>query len=165
MKDKIQCERIVKQTGNEVTVEGGSFGIANFRVDVPNYSNKIREFYKVPEIMLVLDNSQLLLCRAIRSMENDSQLKDICLRIHLQLVLAFNHLHVLLIVQEQTERIEEELRKWVEYMSELHRYSIESLRIRNTTIPEIDESGLSRISEYQGVTEEQMQEALRILKT
>ena len=62
------CERIVKQTGNEIKLSGASVGIADYKIDVGKFSNKIKEFYKVTTVMVALDNSQYrLLSRGDRA--------------------------------------------------------------------------------------------------
>ena len=58
------CERLVKQTGTEVAVNGTSFGVGTFKIDIGSLNTKIKEFYEVPQIMVALDTSQYLLCGA-----------------------------------------------------------------------------------------------------
>jgi len=77
-------------------LSGASLVSGGFKMNVGTISNKIREFVKVPEVAVALDDSQYLLCTAISDMSSDNQLKDKCLSIRLQLIMAFNQLRALL---------------------------------------------------------------------
>jgi len=56
------CERLIKQSKNEYNIQGAGFGIADFKIEIGNFSNKIKEFYQVTDTMVSLDNTQYLLC-------------------------------------------------------------------------------------------------------
>ncbi|MBV9175782.1 MAG: hypothetical protein JO327_06935 [Nitrososphaeraceae archaeon] len=95
-------------------------------MNVGTFSNKIREIVKVPEVAVVLDDSQYLLRTAISDMSSYNQLKDKCIAIRLQLIMAFNQLRGLLysIQQEPSDDTKKEFSKWLRYMSSLHKQSI-----------------------------------------
>jgi len=159
-----RCERLVKQTRTEVEITGASFGVGTFKIDVGDFSNKIKEFFKVTQIMVALDTSQYLLCGAIREIKDDDSLKKDSMRIRMQLILAFSHLQALLSVPKATEILSKELRRWVRKMSQLHEESIELLKPGPRMIKKGRNETLLRISKYQGIDEEQMEEALSILR-
>lgn len=157
------CERLVKQTGTEVTVNGGSFGVANFKIDVGHYSNKIKEFYKVPMIMVALDNTQYLMCGAISEIKENQSLREDCLKMRMQLIWAFGHLQALLSIPK-TEELSKELIKWVRYMNQLNKRSIEFLKPGPRLVQKGGAAELFKIMEYQGIDQEQVQEALSIMR-
>ncbi|MFX0199455.1 MAG: hypothetical protein ACFFCW_25315 [Candidatus Hodarchaeota archaeon] len=158
------CERLVKQTGTEVAVTGTSFGVGTFKIDVGNFANKIKEFYKVPQIMVALDTSQYLLCGAIREIKDNASLKEDSMRIRMQLILAFSNLQAILSVPTPTKILSKELVRWVRNMNKLNKESIELLKPGPRMISKGKKSQLSRISRYQGIDEEHMEEALNILR-
>jgi len=71
------CERLVKQTKNEYDIQGVGFGIADFKVEVGNFSNKIERFYEVTGAMANLDNTQYLMC--ILKIKFDRRFSDLVL--------------------------------------------------------------------------------------
>jgi hypothetical protein len=158
-----KCERLIKQTGNELIVNGASLGVGAFKVDVGNYSNKIKEFYKVPQIMVALDNTQYLLCGAISQIKENQALKEDCWKMQMQLIRAFGQIQALLCITE-TEELKKEIAKWVKYMNQLNKESIEYLKPGPRMIPKGKSSELKKIMKYQGINEEQMQEALNLLR-
>jgi hypothetical protein len=158
-----KCERLIKQAGNELVVSGVSFGVGSFKVDVGNYSNKIKEFYKVSQILIALDNTQYLLCGVISQIKDNQSFKEDCWRMQMQLIRAFGQLQALFCISK-TEELEKELAKWVRYMNRLNKESIEYLKPGPRMITKGGSSELQKIMNYQGINEEQMQEALKILK-
>jgi hypothetical protein len=157
------CERLVKQTGSEVTVAGASLGVASFKIDVGNYSNKIVEFYKVPQIMVALDNTQYLLCGATSYFKENQSLREDCLKMRMQLIYAFGQLQALLCIPN-SEELSKELTKWVRFMNKLNKQSIEFLKPGPKLVQKGETSELSKIMSYQGLLEEHMQEAIKLLK-
>jgi len=123
------CEKIIKQTGQEIKISGAEVGIGNFDLKVGNFENKIKEFHKVTNLMVILDNSQYRLCTTIFKMNLDDDLKNIVNRIRLQIMFAFDQLQVILgsIEQNHTESLEKELEDWVSHMSKLSKRSIEMI--------------------------------------
>jgi hypothetical protein len=100
-----KCEKLVKRIGNEITLSGASLVSGGFKMNLGTFSNKVKEIVKVPDVAVALDDSQYLLCTAISDMTNDNQLKDKCIAIRLQLIMAFNQLRALLysIQQESSD--------------------------------------------------------------
>jgi hypothetical protein len=123
------CERLVQQTKNEFDIQGVGFGIADFKVEVGNFSNKIERFYEVTDTMVSLDNTQYLLCTTMHQDFTDDKLRDTCNRIRLQIVIAFNQLQSLLnsAARNPSDEINQKLEEWVIYMNDLSKNSIESI--------------------------------------
>lgn len=160
-----ECDRLVKQTGNEIVISGVSIGGGTYKIDIGSLSNKIKEFYRVPPIMVSLDSNQYLLCLEISKMEkNEEDLKDLCKRIRLQSILGLNFLQTLLSIPNPTDEINKEIVKWVKEMNKLNKQSIELLKPGPKMIAKGGPSNLSHILKYQGVSEEEMEKAIQILK-
>jgi hypothetical protein len=157
------CERLVKQIGTEIRVTGTSFGVGTFKIDIGNLTTKIKEFYKVPQIMIALDTSQYLLCGAIREIEDNALLKEDSMRIRMMLILAFSNLQAILSVPKATDLLSKEIRRWVKNMNKLNEESIELLKPGPRMIQKGKKKVLSQISKYQGIDESEMEEALNIL--
>jgi hypothetical protein len=155
------CKRLVKQTRTEIEVTGASFDVGNFNIDVGKFSNKLKEFYKVTQTTIALDNAQLLLCETIAGLKDKPQLQEDCIRMRLQITYAFSQLQAILgsRSEAQVEELDEELTKWVSRMSKLNEDCIEILqpRPRNT---ESKRKDIANMMEYQGIDEKEMQEAV-----
>lgn len=78
-------------------------GLANFKLDVGSFSNKIKEVNQVPEIMKALDNNQYLLCRQISALDahEHESLREDCIRIRLMHIMAFTQLQALLSIPKR----------------------------------------------------------------
>ena len=85
------CERIVKRTGNEITLALPSVNVADAKINIGLFSSKIIELVKASNTASSLDNSQYLICKA-KSNTNDPELKVNCEKIYLQIVLALTQL-------------------------------------------------------------------------
>lgn len=116
-----RCEKLVEQTGNEITISGAKFGIANYSIDIGNISTKYVEFYKVTQIMIAMDSQQYLLCRQI-AFEEDPDLKKTCNKIRIQSIYAFSQLQSLLALPQ--DQCKSQLDEWVSYMNQLARINI-----------------------------------------
>ncbi len=160
------CKRLVKQIGNEIEVTGASFGIDDFKIDVGNFSNKIRQFYKITQTTVALDNSQFLLCDAISGLKDKPQLQEDCIRMRLQLIYAFSQLQAILgsMSQAPVKELEKELTRWVGKMSKLNEDSIEALKPGPRLIPKGKKKEIESIMRYQGTDEEEMNEAVALLR-
>jgi hypothetical protein len=160
------CKRLVKQSSNEMEVTGASFGVADFKINVGNFSNKIKEFYKVTQTTVALDNSQFLLCDAITGLKNKPQLQEDCIRMRLQLIYAFSQLQAILgsMSEAPIEELGKELTKWVRKMSKLNEDSIEALKPGPRMIPKGKKKEIANIMRYQGIDEEEMKEAVSLVK-
>ena len=170
------CEKLVKQKANEFKIEGAKVGLADFQIDLGEFSNKIKEFYKVTNTMVSLDNSQYMLCTSIHNMDLDDNLKQIVHRIRLQTMVAFNQLEAILgsILANPSDGVNKELEDWISYMSTFAKRSIESLNPSPGTLGmgtasfnrkegrDFDEF-LNKTMKYQGIDEDEMKEALNIL--
>jgi hypothetical protein len=153
------CEKLVRRTGSEITLST-SVEAGGFRMNMGNFSNVIKELVNVPDTAVALDDTQYHLCIAMSDMKDIPQLKEKCMAIRLQLIVAFNQLRAILssIQEEPTEELKRELAKWLRYMNDLHRHSISIL---NPELTAKDKAGvtLEQIREYQGIDERQLQEA------
>lgn len=160
-----KCEKLVKQTGKEIKINGPSFGIGEFKMDVGKYSDEIKEFYKVTQVTIALDQSQYLLCSEISNLR-EGKLKDDLIRIRLQLILSFNQLQAILgsIGKGPTDELSKELAKWVRYMSKLNIESIMALQPKPRMFFRGGTSELSLIMKYQGIDENEMNEALKVMR-
>ena len=160
-----ECQKLVRHTANEITVNGAGFGIGEFKIDLGSLSTKIKEFHRITQTTVALDNSQYLLCDQISRLDNE-QLKEDCIRIRLQLIMGFSQLHVVLgsIDEQPVEKLNDELARWVRYMSKLHQKSIDIIGPQKKSPSPKDRSELEQIMSYQGVEENEMQEAMKIIK-
>lgn len=160
------CKRLVKQAGNEIEVTGVSFGVGDFKINVGNFSNKIKQFYKVTQTTIALDNSQFLLCDAISGLKDKPQLQEDCIRMRLQLIYAFSQLQAILgsMREASIEELSKELTKWVRKMSKLNEDSIEALKPGPRMIPKGKKKEIASIMRYQGIDEVEMKEAVNLLR-
>jgi hypothetical protein len=156
-----ECEKLVKTSGQELKINLGVEG-GGIKFNVAEFSNQIKQLVEVPRISLDLDNTQYLLCRTISTMRGKTELKDKCIAIRLQLILAFSQLTSLLssIQQEPTEDLKKQLSKWLMYMEDLHKHSISVL---DPSKKEISKSSrrLSAIRKYQGIDNKQLKDAIK----
>lgn len=160
------CKRLVKQFGNEIEVTGASFGVGDFKIDVGNFKNKIKQFYKVTQTTVALDNSQYLLCDAISGLKDKPQLQEDCVRMRLQLIYAFSQLQAILgsMSEAPIEELGKELTRWVRKMSKLNEDSIEALKPGPRLIPKGKKKEIESIMKYQGIDEGEMNEAISVLR-
>jgi len=168
------CKHIVRQTGNEITIEGASFGVPSFNFDVGKMSNKIKEFYKVSQISVALESSQYLLCDQISKLDSNSSLKDDLIRIRLQIIMAFSNLHgiVASINETSSQELTNEITDWVKFMNQLHRDSIAAIgptgfRTRGSdeqSVKKLSSSEVDELMKYQGISKNEMDEALDFIK-
>ena len=160
------CKRLVKQFGNEIEVTGASVGVGDFKIDVGNFSNKIKQFYKVTQTTVALDNSQYLLCDTISGLKDKPELQEDCIRMRLQLIYAFSQLQAILgsMNEAPVKELEKELIKWVKKMSKLNEDSIEALKPGTKMIPKGKQKEIAGIMRYQGIDQEEMNEAIKLVK-
>jgi hypothetical protein len=159
-----KCEKLVKLTGNEVSLSAG-VEAGGFKINVANFSNVIKELVQVPETAVTLDDTQYLLCTALSDMKEMPQLKEKCIAIRIQLIIGFNQLRAILasIKEEPTEELKKELARWLRYMNDLHMHSISVLN-PNSVLKDKAGSTLEQIREYQGISKQQLQEAVEQVK-
>lgn len=177
-----QCEMMIKRTGNEIILTDIGTEMGSMHLNIANFSNKVIEFVKATEVAMALDDSQYLLCITSCQLDKDDQLRKDCQRIRLMLIMAFNQLRAILesiketntstitentksVIKDENNKNYDELRqqliKWIEYMSELHKQSISLLEPG----PKLLSKGpkMSQIMKYQGINEDQIEEALKIM--
>ena len=159
-----ECDKIIKRMGNEIVLSGVSIIQGDFKMNLGNYSNKIKELVKVPEVAVVLDDMQYHLCRSISEIKSNEEFREKCISIRLQHILAINQLRVILssIRQEPTEDLKKELIKWLRYMNELNKHSITLLNPAST-VESKSSLMLTQIMEYQRINNRELQEAVNIL--
>lgn len=177
------CERSIKQTGNEIRISGASVGVSDYKMDIGKFSNKIKEFYKVTDVMVALDNSQYRLCTSVFTMGLTDRQKELVNGIRLQIGLGFDQLLAILgsIEQKSSKELEKKLEEWIEYMGELSKRSIESLNPPTPVAPKMEFKKLGRITEsyktekepldsflaktmaYQGISKDEIAKALKLI--
>jgi hypothetical protein len=159
-----KCEKLVKRIGNEVNLSAG-VEVGDFKINVANFSNVIKELVQVPETAVTLDDTQYLLCTALSDMRDMPELKEKCISIRLQLIIGFSQLRAILasIKEEPTEELKKELSKWLRYMNDLHLHGISVL---NPGSSARDKAGstLEQILQYQGIDDRQLKEASKQLE-
>jgi hypothetical protein len=188
-----KCAQLVKYTGQEYTISGANVGVGSFKIDIGSLANKIKEINAVPPVMMALDNNQYLLCQQASQLKDNSQLKDMCLRIRLMHIMAFTQLQALLSIPTQNEELGKQILEWTVQMNKLTSQSIDllkpqphvallekkaptKLRGPNTsteaparkstsgTVKLKVKPALTAIMKYQGINEAQMQDALKTIK-
>lgn len=136
--------------------------MGNFKIDLASFSNKIKEFYKVTDIMVTMDDNQYLLCDQISRLNDNQPLKEDCIRIRLMLILAYNQRQAIIGIPK-TDELRKELTKWVRYMTKLQRDAISSLKPGPRMISKGGKSELMQVMKYQGINEEQLKRAMNLL--
>jgi hypothetical protein len=159
-----RCEKLVKRSGNEITLSTG-VEVGIFKINIANFSNVIKELANVPDMAVALDDTQYLLCMAISDMKEMPQLKEKCMTIRLQLIIGFNQMRAILasIKEEPTEELKMELARWLRYMNDLHAHSISALN-PESAVKDKASSSLEQIRQYQGIDNTQFQEAIKELE-
>ena len=157
------CELLVKRTSTEITFSGASVGLQDIKIDTGSFSNKLIELVRASEVAVSIDNSQYLLCKEIHSMNEDDPLKTDYKKIRLQLMLAFNQLQGILgtLKEQPTDDLKKELTRWVKYMNDLHENAILYIQPGPKLVPKGSKSKLKRVMKYQGIDEQEMQDALK----
>jgi hypothetical protein len=125
------CEQLVKYNGQEVTLSGASLGMGTFKINIGSFANKIKEINAVPPVMMAMDNNQFLLCQQAHQLDDNPQLKDMCIRIRLMHLMAFTQLQALLSVPP-SEEMGKQILEWTKQMNTLTAQSIEMLRPPST---------------------------------
>ncbi|MFA5312229.1 MAG: hypothetical protein WC375_02785 [Methanomassiliicoccales archaeon] len=120
-----RCTHLVKQSKNEITFSG-EIGAGMYSIDVKNLSNKIKEIYQVPPVMVALDSAQYLLCCYMYELDKQDPLKDLCKKIRLQVILAFGQLQVI-ISMPSDDNLKKEILEWIKYMNILMKNIIEMI--------------------------------------
>ena len=188
-----KCAQLVKYTGQEYTISGTNVGVGSFKIDIGSFGNKIKEINAIPPIMMALDNNQYLLCQQASQLNDNPQLKDMCLRIRLMHIMAFTQLQALLSIPIPNEELGKQILEWTVQMNKLTSQSIDllkpqpnvtllekkaptKLRGRNqseeaparkstsSTVKLKVKPALTAIMKYQGINEAQMQDALKTIK-
>lgn len=157
------CEMLVKRTANEITLSGASIGVADAKIDIGSFSNKLIELVQATEVAVAIDNSQYLLCKEASTMKDDNPSKNDYKKIRLQLMMAFNQLQGILgaMREQPTEELKKELSGWVKYMSELNRQSIAFIQPEPKFTAKGAKSKLRRVMKYQDINDEQLEEAIK----
>jgi hypothetical protein len=158
------CERMVKRTGNEISLTLPTLDAGMAKINVGLFSNKIVELVRASAIAANLDNSQYLVCRA-KSSTSDPALKLTCEKIYLQIVLSLTQLESIFeaIKIDPSPEIRKELAEWIKYCGSLNKHAIEAVS-PGTSRKGPGDYGIEDIMKYQKITEEEMDEALEELQ-
>jgi hypothetical protein len=173
-----KCERLVKQTGQEITVTGINVGLGSYSIALGGASNKIIQYYQVPQVMVTLDNQQYLFCSTIAELK-DGKLKENCIKMRLQTILGLGQLQALTTLNE--DKFKDQIAQWAEMMNKLTEINIRVLSPGQDLPPAHISGGgggghhlpvaypdeisdLSRIRKYQGISDAELDNAVKILK-
>jgi C4-dicarboxylate-specific signal transduction histidine kinase len=158
-----ECEMLIKRTRNEITLSGANFGMADIKIDLASFSNKLIELVKATQVAVALDDSQYLMCKELSGMDKDDELKNDCQRIRLMLIMSFSQLRAILgtLSEQPTDEIKQQLNKWIQVMGELNQQSIKILEPG----PKMISKGpkIAQIMKYQGVDEAELQDAISLM--
>jgi hypothetical protein len=160
------CLRMVKYTGQELTITGASVGMGTFKIDIGSVQNKVKEINAVPPVMMAMDNNQFLLCMQAAELRDDQPLKETCIRIRLMHIMAFTQLQALLSVPMPSEELSKQILEWTKQMNDLTLHSINLLGgqyVKNMqkTLPKVP-ADIAEIMKYQGIDEAELKTAVKI---
>ena len=98
-------------------------------------------------------------------MKDEIPLKSDCKRIRLQIILGIGQLRLILgsLKEQQSDELKKSLLEWIKYMSKLHKQSIRLLNPGYKAGMGKGSMEIARIMKYQGLTEPQIQDALKIM--
>jgi hypothetical protein len=163
------CKHSVKQYASDFSISGPSIdaapGMGVAKINVGLFSKKVVELVKATDTAVSLDETQYQLCMAIRSTK-DEKLKTICLRIRLQIILSFHEFSKLIeaIKVDPSPETRKKLVEWMDYSSDLSKHAINALDPDSTSRGVRPQHSLEEIAKYQKITEDDMQEALDLLR-
>ena len=159
-----ECEKMVKRTGNEISLTLPTVDIGVVKINTGLFSNKIVELVRASTIAVALDNSQYLICKMKGSTE-DVVLKSNCEKIYLQIVLALTQLESIFesLKINPSSEIRTELVDWIKYCGSLNKHAIEAVSPGTFGKGPEDEK-MEDIMRYQNITDDEMKEALKELE-
>jgi len=166
--DDNDCKRSVKQIASEFSILGPEIGdaagIGVAKINVGLFSRKVVELVKATDTAVSLDATQYQLCMAIRNTK-DEKLKTICWRIRLQIILSFHEFSKLIeaVKSDPSPETRKKLVEWMEYSSDLSKHAINALNPDSTARGVKPEHSLDEITNYQKITEGDLQAALTSL--
>jgi hypothetical protein len=158
--------RIVRQTASQLSLSGfGANHVGAVTIDIGIFSRKVVELVKATDTAVSLDETQYHLCMAIRS-STDEKLKNICLRIRLQIILSFHEFTKLIeaIKIDPSPEVRKKLVEWMEYSSDLSKHAINALDPGSTSRGVRLQYSLHEIASHQNITEADMQTILALLQ-
>ena len=157
------CEKMVKRTGNEISLTLPSIDVGTAKINVGLFSNRIIELVRASTIATALDNSQYLICK-MKGSTNDPDLKTNCEKIYLQIVLSLTQLESIFetIKIDPSPETRKELSEWIKYCSSLNKHAIRVLS------PGASGKGpgdyeIEDIMRYQKITKDEIEDAIKIL--
>ena len=163
-----KCKRLIEQKKTEVEIDRSGFDAGVFKIDIGKISTNQKEFYKASLLSISLDNTQYYLCDQISKIE-DETLKDDCIRIRLQIIIAINQFIALLEGSKfnQEGEISKELVKWIRFMNRLNKQGIDNLSSKKTkSVFDKNKRNqeIKQIMDYQAINEKDMENAIKLLK-
>ena len=185
------CERLIKRTANEFKISGASFGGGTVKVDVAEFSNKVKQFVRASQLAVIVDDTQYLLCTTAARMGKEDPLKANIIKIRVMMILALGQLRAIVSIPEKqiTRELRKELKEWVTYTNRLTKASIKltsdtKLRLRQRYPmfkvtgrmgyqggplylppfhPSLEQiAGLKEVMRYQGIQEEKLDKLLHV---
>lgn len=110
--------------------------------------------------MVALDNNQYLLCDPIRQLD-DGKFKDLCIKTRVLLIVQFNRLVSILSLPSSYD-INSELKEWNMRTNRVINQLVDRLL---EDMAHVDPDEFTQIMEYQGISEEDMNQALRSIRS
>ena len=158
------CEKMVKRTGNEISLALPSIDVGTAKINIGLFSNKIIELVRASVVAATLDNSQYLICK-MKDSTIDPDLKTNYEKIYLQIILSLTQLESIFetIKIDPSPEIRKELSDWIKYCSSLNKHAIELLS-PGASGKGLGDYDLEDIMRYQKITNVDIQEAIRILE-
>lgn len=159
------CEKMVKRTGNEISLTLPTIDIGTTKINMELFSNKIVELVKASTTATALDTAQYGICNEKRRTDDPESKKDYG-KIYLQIVLAFTQLESIFeaIKIDPSPETRNELSEWIKYSSSLIKHVIEAVR-PGTSGKGPGDLEIDDIMKYQKITEDDMNEGIGKLES
>jgi hypothetical protein len=158
------CEKMVKRIGNEISLTLPTVDTGAAKINMGLFSNKIVELVRASAIATALDNSQYLVCKT-KNNTSDPSLKVACEKIYLQIVLSLTQLESIFeaIKIDPSPEMRKELAEWINYCGSINKHAIEAVS-PGTSGKGPGDYKIEDVMEYQKITQEEMDEALKELE-
>jgi hypothetical protein len=158
------CEKMVKRTGNEISLTLPTIDMGTANINMGLFSNKIVELVRASTTATALDTAQYEICKE-KSRTDDPESKKDYGKIYLQIVLAFTQLESIFeaIKIDPSVETRKELSEWIKYSGSLIKHAIEAIR-PGTSGKGPGDLEIQDIMKYQNITQDDMNEALKELE-
>ena len=159
------CEHNVRKTIHEFSISGAGIEGGPLKFNLGMFSSKVIELVKATDTAVSLDDTQYRLCRTVYSTK-DEQLRSMCERIRLQVILSFNMLRPLLeqVKLDPKSELRKQLAEWIDYSADLHKHVIKAIDPTAVGKGLLPKYSLGDITKYQKISEEDLKNALAVLE-